>query len=264
MVKQSLSLLLLAISVPEIEPEFLLPQGCEVVALVNEPSDVRYFYRDFASEFPVMVMDHYICSLEDESLPALALPCEEPVSDISWRGTNCFYAVGPVIYVCTENGEATPAIEADTDIKSFIVNDNGLLFNLGDRLVAYSYRVETARTLFCSEGTIGKVIGDNSTVFFSSGKNLFILQADALSLILEDEADIISFAVHPNGSIYYAMDTGLYYIDPRYRKIKISDTAVRDMTLVGDSLYLILRNGTSMAITHVSMFMDSVSTSVMR
>lgn len=239
----------------EEEFSFLIPDGSECIEIVNADSlhwDTSYFIRELFDAHPALIVADYVTVLDDMQSSPIPLSFGLPIADIHWEEGQCFFASGSTIYYGEDNGKVNPIIESDKIIQSFSVSDKRILFPSDTFLLEYTFGASSANCLINAYATISHIEDLSSSIFYSSGKDVVLIHEGNAYRIYSSQDEITSFAVHSNGCLFIGTSSGLRCVSPKYDVIDIASIPIRDISLIGDDLYVVLNNKGSVRITNVS------------
>ena len=239
---------------------FILPEGSDSVMLFDADSvksDNRYLFRSLGDDEPYIVLDSLLIELGDSASNMVPLPFGRTFDDIHWKNGNCFFASDSVLYFGDKDGMEYPIVIADSDIRVFDLDDDGILFVKDSLLSFYSFKQRTVDVLYVSDCFINDVEILADSYLFSTGTDLFILDKKSLYCIFSAETEILSFVMHPNGSVFYSTVDGVLYLDPDYNSVQIVNKPAADLTLIGDSLFITFIDKSSCMISNASSFYSS-------
>ncbi len=237
------------------EISFLIPKGSncyELVAADSFKHVERYFFRDLHANRAGVIIDNCIISLNDSLSMPVRLPFESTLSDILWYDGICYFCTNSTINAMSLDGVVHPIIHSDGSISSFCVDGENVLFSTDSLLLSYSLKTEKFECLLDSHKQISHIQGTHSSVFFSSGDKLFLLDKNTLYHLYSADSVIRSFAVYPDGSVFYSTKSGIYYLDPNYHVALIADYPAMELSIIGDDLFIVFANKAGYLITNIA------------
>lgn len=241
----------------EADNSFLLPEGSECIEIINADSlafNAHYLFRALNDSHPAVVLQNYIISLNDSLLVPIEIPFNYNISDIHWVGEDCYISSDSTIYAMDNSGNTYPLVFSHRGIQSFCISDDRILFPDDSLVVEYFLGANMVSPIINAHHTISHIVQRPSSVYYSTGKDLFLHHDKTTYHLYSSEYVISTFAVHSNGDIFLGTNRGLLYMNPNYTIIEIASLPVQDLTIIGDDLYVIFEDNNSILLTNISNF----------
>lgn len=236
---------------------FLLPEGSECIEIINADSlswNTPYIFRPFYDGHPAIIANNYLTVIDDTLSSPIPLSFDHIISDIHWIERGCFFSADSTIFYGGDDGKMHPLVVSNRKIDSFCVSDNRILFPVDSSIVEYIFESNEVTPIVQVHSTIHHLVQETSSIFFSAGNDLFLYYSNELYHLFYSNSEIITFAIHPSGSIFLGSEKGLSFLTPEYKKIDIASIPIRDLTLIGDDLFVIFKDNSSVMLTNVSQF----------
>lgn len=240
---------------------FFLPDGSECVSIIEADSltaDVRYMFRSIGDGNPYIVLDSLLIELGDSASSIIPLPFGREFDDIHWRNGHCFFSADSTLFFGDNDGTEHPFIVTDNTIPIFELTDDGIVFVKDSLLSFYSFKQKDVDVLYVSDRSIDNLEVLGESYLFSTGKDLFILDNKKLYHIYSADTEILSFVMHPNGSVFYGTAESVTYLNPNYESVIIVNKPAKDLTLIGDDLFITFCDNSSCMISNASSFYQSI------
>ena len=243
---------------------FLLPNGSKCIEIINVDSIAfkeAYMFRELVNNRPVLIAHNYLTVLDDSLASPMPLLAAYDITDIHWNDGQCFFSSDSTIFYSENTGRIHPIICLDGEINSFNVSESRIIFPLDSLLLEYRFGDNEVTCIANIHETISCVHDIESVLFFASGRDLYLSNEDQIYRIYESKEPISSFAVHPSGGIFLGTQKGVSYLTPDYQLLEIVSTPAKDLSIIGDDLYIIFEDNSSVKITDVSNYQHLVEDS---
>lgn len=241
----------------ETSNSFFLPEGSDCIEIIKADSlafNAHYTFRALNDKHPAVVLQNYIISLDDSLSAPIELPFNFNISDIHWVGDDCYLSSDSIIYAIDYSGNTYPLVFSHKGIQSFCVSDDRILFPDDSLVVEYVLGADNVSPIINAHHTVSHVVQHFSSVYYSTGKDLFLHHDKTTYHIYSSEYVISTFAVHSNGDIFMGTKQGLLYMNPDFTIIEITPIPIQDLTIIGDDLYVIFEDNNSILLTNISNF----------
>lgn len=243
---------------------FLLPKESKCIEIINVDSIAfkeAYMFRELVNNRPVLIAHNYMTVLDDSLASPMPLPTEYEITDICWNDGLCFFSADSTVFYGDNNGRIHPIICLDGEIHSFHVSESRIIVPLDSLLLEYRFGDEEVTCIANIHKSISCVNDIESVLFFSSGRDLYLYNEGQLYRIYEAKEPVSSFAVHPSGGIFLGTQKGVSYLTPDYQLLEIVSPPAKDISIIGDDLYIIFDDNSSVKITDVSNYQHLVEDS---
>ena len=240
---------------------FLIPSGSECIEIVNVNSMALkdpYMFRELVNNHPVLIANNYMTVLDDTLASPMPLPLAYEISDIHWLDGQCFFSSDSTVFYGDNNGGIHPILCLDRKINSFQVSESRIIVPVDSLLLEYQFGAEEITCIANIHQTISRANEIEDALFFSSGKNLYLLDEDQIYHIYEGTEPISSFVVHSCGGIFLGTEKGLSFLMPDYKLFEIVSAAIKDLTIIGDDLFIIFEDNSSVKITNISNYQRQI------
>lgn len=234
---------------------FLLPKESKCIEIINVDSiafkDV-YKFRELVYNHPVLIAHNFMTVLDDSLASPMPLPSAYDITDIRWNDGLCFFSSDSTVFYGDNNGRIHPIICLDGEINSFHVSESRIIVPLDSLLLEYRFGDEDVSCIANVHKTISCVHDIESAIFFSTGREIYLHSEEQIYRIYEAKEPISSFAVHSSGGIFLGTQKGVSYLTPDYKLLEIVSTPAKDLSIIGDDLYIIFEDNSSVKITDIS------------
>lgn len=241
----------------ETSNSFLLPEGSDCIEIIKADSltfNAQYTFRALNDKHPAVVVQNYFIALDDSLSAPIEFPFHYNISDIHWVGDDCYFSSDSTIFGVDNRGNIYPLVISHKRIYSFCISDDGILFPDDSLVVEYILGTGRVSPIINAHHTINHVVKLFSSVYYSTGKDIYLHHDKTTYHLYSSEHVISTFAVHSNGDIFLGTKQGLLYMNPNYTIIEITPTPIQDLTIIGDDLYVIFEDNNSILLTNISNF----------
>lgn len=240
---------------------FLIPSGSECIEIVNVNSMALkdpYMFRELVNNHPVLIANNYMTVLDDTLASPMPLPLAYDISDIHWLDGQCFFSSDSTVFYGDNNGGIHPILCLDRKINSFQVSESRIIVPADSLLLEYQFGDEKVTCIANIHQTISCAYDTEDAPFFSSGENLYLLNEGQIYHIYEGSEPISSFVVHSSGGIFLGTEKGLSYLMPDYKFMEIVSVPVKELSIIGDDLFIIFEDNSSVKITDISNYQHHI------
>lgn len=230
---------------------FNLPEGCGCIRIFDSESD--YFIRELYDGRPVLISDNHLTFLSGEESEPMLFSFSLPVSDIHWNDRDCFIASDSIIFRAT--GERLyPLVVSDRNINSFSVSGEQLAFPEDSLIVICQIKdTDIEKTVYKVQGPVSCLEVAGESILYSVNNSLYVIDHRINYRIYETDSAIRTFAIISNRDIIISTMTGIYYVDPDYNAVLLTEEPASEVSVIGDCLYVIFENGECVKITDISL-----------
>ena len=240
------------------EPTVYIPDGstCDMLIPVDSAAlGMSYIYRDLSSGAPALISDNMVFPLVDEITGAYSIPYDGAISDIQWRFGDCFFTSDSLLVYRHPEGKIITLVTADAPISSFGIMDNGVVLATGRLLSFYSFDSMTSEALYYADSPISDISCLGGDISFSAGDSLMALGKDSVEYLFTCSSPIVSLESAPGGCVFVGTEAEVfYYAGPDKKRHPLFNKGAKDITLIGEDLYVVFIDNSSVRITNVLNF----------
>lgn len=237
--------------------EYHVPEGCECIELFAEGSmekEMTYVIREFGRQIPFLITGPIAIPLTGYIDGVVFLAVDMPYTDIRWLDMLCFVSGEGGIYYCENSGERHLIVGTEGMITSFCLSEEGIFFTEKDCLLFKPFSDGEVKALICADEAIGPVSVADNVCFFGVGKEIFAIQGPSMAKIYSAQSEVLTLAAHPDGSVFFGTNSGVYCITPDLKEAEIVSSPARSLDIVGSNLFLSFIDASCVMITNITLF----------
>ena len=249
-----------ACSVPSHEKQetvsVLLPNGAEYVELFPVGLDTsQYFIRSMYSENGLVLSGQYFMSFDDSVPQYYRLPFNTQYTDIAWYNGNCFAARDSLLIYIEDDGKEHNILRTDMSIKKIYPIQNGIYFAGDSSIHFYRFSIAEGEPVSLFKRTIEDIRPINEhTCFAAVGNSILLLNDGNTYKVYADSANIRSIDVANDGSLFYATDMAVNYLNPNGLITPIVNKGARQVKIIGNDLFIIHSDNSCFIITNIDLY----------
>lgn len=227
---------------------FDLPEIAQVEILVS-PGEIEenYCFSDFYGS-PLLICEDICLVMDSSDHYAFKLPFSGAFHEIQWTSGATFYSKGNEVRAY-DKGLDVPVLKTECDdVIIATCEDVGVFYTQEKAL--YLLRYDNSRTvpLYEFDQDINDIVLDAVLCYVASGNSVYLVGDQVYELFTCGEC-VNTIALIDDESLLFGTDSGLFsYTCPNESRC-IIDKGVRQVRKIGDSVFAVFTDGSSVKIT---------------